>query len=119
MLVKLLVRTPRKLAETVSAALFEAGAGGIEEQDGSKRLVVYAADREAAEGIAARARVILRTLVPGENGIGTISQGHLEMSNVNIVDQMVNMITAQRAYETNSKAMQAVDQMLQAVNQLR
>ena len=69
MLVKLLVRTPRKLAETVSAVLFEAGAGGIEEQDGSKRLVVYAADREAAEGIAARARVLLGTLVPGENGI--------------------------------------------------
>jgi flagellar basal-body rod protein FlgG len=57
--------------------------------------------------------------VPGENGVGTISQGHLEMSNVNIVDEMVNMITAQRAYETNSKAMQAVDQMLQAVNNLR
>ena len=45
MLVKLVVRTPRKFVDTVSSALFAAGAGGIEEQDGSKRLVVYAADR--------------------------------------------------------------------------
>ena len=56
---------------------------------------------------------------PGENGIGTVSQGQLEASNVNIVDEMVNMITAQRAYETNSKAVQAVDQMLQSTNNLR
>ncbi len=57
--------------------------------------------------------------LPGENGLGTVSQGALEASNVNIVDEMVSMITAQRAYETNSKAMQAVDQMLQSVNNLR
>jgi len=69
MLVKLVVRTPRKLVELVSSVLFEAGAGGIEEQDGSKRLVVYAADRETAEGIAARARALLRDAAPGANGI--------------------------------------------------
>ena len=57
--------------------------------------------------------------VPGENGLGSISQGHLETSNVNIVDEMVNMITAQRSYETNSKVIQASDQMLQAINALR
>ncbi len=57
--------------------------------------------------------------VPGQNGLGAIAQGQLETSNVNIVDEMVNMITAQRAYETNSKAVQAADQMLQAVNGLR
>ncbi len=56
---------------------------------------------------------------PGENGLGAISQGQLETSNVNIVDEMVNMITAQRAYETNSKVIQASDQMLQVVNTLR
>lgn len=56
---------------------------------------------------------------PGENGVGAIAQGQLETSNVNIVDEMVNMITAQRAYETNSKVIQASDQMLQAVNALR
>lgn len=56
---------------------------------------------------------------PGTNGLGQVAQGQLEMSNVNIVDEMVNMITAQRAYETNSKVIQASDQMLQYMNQLR
>ena len=56
---------------------------------------------------------------PGQNGLGTTAQGQLEMSNVNIVDEMVGMITTQRAYETNSKVIQASDQMLQAINQLR
>lgn len=57
--------------------------------------------------------------IPGQNGLGSIAQGQLETSNVNIVDEMVNMIQAQRAYETNSKVMQAADQMLQAINGLR
>jgi len=57
--------------------------------------------------------------IPGENGVGDISQGQLENSNVNIVDEMVNMISAQRAYETNSKVVQAADQMLQSINSLR
>lgn len=56
---------------------------------------------------------------PGENGMGALAQGQLETSNVNIVDEMVNMITAQRSYETNSKVIQASDQMLQAINALR
>lgn len=57
--------------------------------------------------------------LPGENALGTIAQGQLENSNVNIVDEMVNMIAAQRAYETNSKVVQAADQMLQNINGLR
>ena len=69
MLVKLLVRTPRRLAETVSSVLFEAGAGGVEERDGSKQLIVYAADQANAEGIADRARALLREALPGESGI--------------------------------------------------
>lgn len=56
---------------------------------------------------------------PGEAGMGMIAQGQLEASNVNIVDEMVNMISAQRAYETNSKVVQAADQMLQYVNSMR
>ena len=49
--------------------------------------------------------------------MGFLSQGEIESSNVNIVDEMVNMITAQRAYETNSKVIQTSDQMMQtAVN---
>ena len=69
MLVKLVVRTPRKLAELVSAVLFEAGAGGIEELEGSRRLVVYAESREGAEGILTRARELLREAAPGPNGV--------------------------------------------------
>lgn len=56
---------------------------------------------------------------PGLQGTGYLAQGQIETSNVNIVDEMVNMITAQRAYESNSKAIQAADQMLQTVNNLR
>jgi flagellar basal-body rod protein FlgG len=56
---------------------------------------------------------------PGLNGTGYVAQGQLETSNVNIADEMVNMITAQRAYETNSKVIQASDQMLQSTNNLR
>ena len=55
----------------------------------------------------------------GEEGFGTISQGYIEMSNVSVIDEMVNMITAQRAYEINSKTIQASDEMLQMANQLR
>lgn len=69
MLAKLTVRTPRKLAEAVSAALFAAGAGGIEELDGGRRLVVYAENREGAERIAERTREILGVSVPGSHGI--------------------------------------------------
>ena len=56
---------------------------------------------------------------PGGAGLGVIAQGQLETSNVNIVDEMVNMISAQRAYETNSKVIQASDQMLQYINNMR
>jgi flagellar basal-body rod protein FlgG len=57
------------------------------------------------------------TARPGTNGMGFLAQGEIESSNVNIVDEMVNMITAQRAYETNSKVIQTSDQMMQtAVN---
>lgn len=59
------------------------------------------------------------TGTPGVDGYGTIAQGYLEMSNVSVVDEMVNMITAQRAYEINSKAIQAADDMLQLVNTLK
>ncbi|MEM6988380.1 MAG: flagellar hook-basal body complex protein, partial [Pseudomonadota bacterium] len=53
---------------------------------------------------------------PGLNGIGTLRQGFLETSNVNIVEEMVNMIETQRAYEINSKAISTTDQMLQYLN---
>jgi flagellar basal-body rod protein FlgG len=56
---------------------------------------------------------------PGLNGVGYLSQGQLEASNVNIVDEMVDMIKAQRAFETNSKVIQTSDQMLQSINSMR
>lgn len=55
----------------------------------------------------------------GQDGFGTIAQGFLERSNVSVVDEMVNMITAQRAYETNSKVIQTADDMLQMANNLK
>jgi flagellar basal-body rod protein FlgG len=54
---------------------------------------------------------------PGENGLGTLVHGSLETSNVNVVEELVNMIEAQRAYEMNSKAISTADQMLQFVTQ--
>jgi flagellar basal-body rod protein FlgG len=51
------------------------------------------------------------------NGAGTLKQGSLEASNVNVVEEMVNMIETQRAYEINSKAISAVDGMLKFLNQ--
>ncbi len=55
---------------------------------------------------------------PDENGMGSLQQGYLEMSNVKVVEEMVNMIVAQRAYEVNSKAVQASDEMMQQSNNL-
>jgi len=54
---------------------------------------------------------------PGTNGLGTLTQGQLESSNVNVVEELVNMIQTQRAYEMNSKAISTVDQMLQYATQ--
>jgi flagellar basal-body rod protein FlgG len=55
----------------------------------------------------------------GEEGIGEIASGFLEMSNVETVEELVNMISAQRAYELNSKTISVADDMLQTVNQLK
>lgn len=56
--------------------------------------------------------------IPGEEGFGTLSQGFLEGSNVNIMEEMVNMIAGQRAYEVNSKAITTADEMLQMTSGL-
>ncbi|HLV10049.1 MAG TPA: flagellar basal-body rod protein FlgG [Halanaerobiales bacterium] len=56
---------------------------------------------------------------PSSPGYGTLVQNFLEMSNVRVVEEMVNMISAQRAYEVNSKAIQAADEMLSTASQLR
>jgi len=58
------------------------------------------------------------TTVPGTNGSGSLTQSYLETSNVNVVEELVNMIQTQRAYEINSKAIQTSDQMLQKLTQI-
>jgi flagellar basal-body rod protein FlgG len=58
------------------------------------------------------------TTVPGTNGSGSVSQNYVEASNVNVVEEMVNMIQTQRAYEINSKAITTSDQMLQKLTQM-
>jgi len=55
---------------------------------------------------------------PGTNGLGTVMQGFVETSNVNVVQELIGMIQTQRAYEMNSKAVQTSDQMLQKLAQL-
>lgn len=71
---------------------------------------VYAAT--AASGEA-------ETGAPGSSNLGTLAQGVLEASNVELVEEMVNMIVAQRAYEISAKAIQTSDSMLQLANQLK
>lgn len=56
--------------------------------------------------------------VPGTNGSGGLNQGYVETSNVNVVEELVNMIQTQRAYEINSKAITVSDQMLQKLSQI-
>lgn len=59
------------------------------------------------------------TGTPGLAGMGGVQQGYLELSNVKVVEEMVNLIKAQRAYEVNSKAIQAADEMMSMSNRLR
>jgi len=66
------------------------------------------------ESVASAAPIIG---TPGENELGILNQGALETSNVNVVEELVNMIETQRAYEINSKAISTVDQMLSFVTQ--
>jgi flagellar basal-body rod protein FlgG len=58
------------------------------------------------------------TNTPGTNGSGLLSQGYIETSNVSVVEELVNMIQTQRAYEINSKAITTSDQMLQKLTQM-
>jgi flagellar basal-body rod protein FlgG len=55
---------------------------------------------------------------PGQNGFGSLNQGYLEMSNVSVVEEMVQMIAAQRAFEVNSKAVKSADEMLSISNNM-
>lgn len=71
---------------------------------------LYLATDVSGEAVSSRA---------GQNGTGTIAQGYLEGSNVQMVEELTNMMTAQRAYEANSRVLQASDQILGIINNLR
>jgi flagellar basal-body rod protein FlgG len=60
-----------------------------------------------------------QVFAPGNNGVGILQQGFLENSNVNIAEELVNLITAQRAYEVNSRAVRTGDEMIQTANNLK
>lgn len=83
-----------------------ANAQGLLAQGGN----VYRATEASGEPIGGR---------PGEDGMGSLAQGHLEGSNVKLVDEMVNLMLAQRAYEASVKVVQASDEMLGMINGLR
>jgi len=57
--------------------------------------------------------------VPGADGLGTIKQGFLEQSNVDVVQEMVNLIVAQRAYEINTKMVQTTDELWSMTNNIK
>lgn len=71
---------------------------------------LYVANQRTAAPVVAK---------PGEEGLGAIAQGYLEASNVQLADEMVNLVLAQRAYELNAKVIQASDEMLSITNNLR
>ena len=71
---------------------------------------VYLPTEESGDALTAR---------PGENGVGTLAQGYLESSNVQLVEELTSLMVAQRAYEANSKVLSAADEMQSIVNNLR
>jgi len=71
---------------------------------------LYLPTAESGEAVTGR---------PGEDGLGTLAQGHIEASNVRMVDEMVNLMLAQRAYQASLKVMQAFDEMSALTNNLR
>jgi flagellar basal-body rod protein FlgG len=95
---------PAQQLGTIELANFQNSAGL--EARGGNMFVATSASGDAVTG------------VPGAEGIGTIQQGFLEDSNVSVVEEMVNMILGQRAYEANSKVIRAADEMLGQSNNL-
>jgi len=89
---------------TIELAMFQNPAGLLAK--GGNMFTVSTASGDATTG------------VPGTDGLGTLAQGFIEDSNVSVVEEMVNMILGQRAYEANSKVIRTADEMLQQINNL-
>ena len=103
-------------------------------RDGHDIVITYRSDRDGAEETAAMVRKAGRrahirpcdqtrsadidALFADLDGMGSVAQGFLEESNVSVVEEMVQMILGQRAYEANSRVIRAADEMLQQVNNL-
>lgn len=106
---QVLVKLPNVVAETV-AGQFQlanfANPAGMDPQ-GDNLFLETAASGSPTTG------------VPGATGLGTLQQGFVETSNVNTVTEITNLITAQRAYEMNSKVIQTSDEMLSTINRMR
>ncbi|MBT6312567.1 MAG: flagellar basal-body rod protein FlgG [Alphaproteobacteria bacterium] len=106
---EVLVKLPGQVEDTVAGQITLAGfanPAGLEAIGGNLFL------QTAASGDA-------NVTAPGTVGLGTVRQGFLEASNVNVVAELTSMITAQRAYEMNSKVIQATDEMYRTVTQMR
>jgi flagellar basal-body rod protein FlgG len=95
---------PPQQVGTIELANFQNSAG-LEARGGN----IFAVSNASGDPI---------TGTPGSDGLGTLAQGFLEDSNVSVVEEMVNMILGQRAYEASSKVIRAADEMLQQVNTL-
>ncbi len=106
---EVLVKLPGQVEDTVAGQITLAGfanPAGLEAIGGNLFL------QTAASGDA-------DVTAPGTVGLGTVRQGFLEASNVNVVAELTSMITAQRAYEMNSKVIQTTDEMYRTVTQMR
>ena len=85
----------------------EIAAAGVDRQDDVRRAIVSSVQAR----LGPKAEVFV-------DGLGSVAAGFLEDSNVSVVEEMVNMILGQRAYEANSRVIRAADEMLQQVNNL-
>jgi len=117
-------------AETVAISVDAGGEVSAELADGSRSRIgqVQLALFPNPAGLEARGENLFRATPssgepilssPGEGGGGTLAQGFLERSNVALIDEIVGLISAQRAYELNSRVVQAADEMLGMANNLR
>ena len=82
-----------------------------------KEIIPYRSARDEFEDFDAEKIFLDANENPFENGFGSLVQGALESSNVNVVQELVDMIETQRAYEVNSKAISGVDDMLRFISQ--